>query len=885
MADLRYQVQVDTAQAQQSLARLKANTDSVGTAMLGLKSAIAGLALGAMVRGAAQAANAMTDLSAATGVSVQTIQGLSEAFGRNGASAQVAQDAILRISQSIGNAAEGSKKLTESFDRVGVSLQDIDTLSESDILRKTIDGLGRIPDAAERSRLAIELLGKSVRTVDFAGLSRDQEEFVRNAASAVPAIEAAGQANQNFANAAFVVQTELLKALQPLSELAVKLTENTAAIGRFIETAKNIAIVVGSVFLVTRAVTLLFGVFRALSASVGLIVGAFRSLRTTFAAFGTQLRAIAREGGITQRTFEALVKRFEFLGKAAAMLGKGLAPILGALTAIGTIVFPDTVRRAFSSLWDTITGTNRELEENKRAQEAATKAAAEAEQQRNRLAQQTQVLNEKIAENARRLREAAQAYNEQAFGIERNLRIQNSLIGAGEQQIRLNDALRQAESAYLSEATRLQNELARAKRSANEEERSQIPLLLEQLANLDRAYRDNMGTIRELVGEHENLVRARNLEEFATRQQQDAQAQLTRLQRETARLTMTELERKYYDIANAADDAAAAAIRAEEARRGAPLSLAEQEEYYRRAREGNAALIQQTRRLYNENERIRLQSRTFSAGWQRAWKEYRDAARDSSRLAENIFRTATQGMEDAIVNFAKTGKFEWKSMVADMAEQLLRSQIQKTIASIGDALGFGNLFGGKGSASTRGQTASNPLYVLDVASGGAGGAGAAAGGNLLGSLGSIFGGSTPGGTPGINPNAGGSGGSIFGTIGSVLGSVGSSLGTAVKTVTSSIGNVVGGLVSGVKNLFGGFFATGGTIPRGKFGVVGERGPELISGPADITPMGNLGGGVTNVTYNISAVDAISFQQLVARDPGFIHAVAMQGARGMPVGRR
>jgi hypothetical protein len=91
-------------------------------------------------------------------------------------------------------------------------------------------------------------------------------------------------------------------------------------------------------------------------------------------------------------------------------------------------------------------------------------------------------------------------------------------------------------------------------------------------------------------------------------------------------------------------------------------------------------------------------------------------------------------------------------------------------------------------------------------------------------------------------------------------------------------------VSGVKNLFGGFFATGGTIPRGKFGVVGERGPELISGPADITPMSGMGG-VTNVTYNISAVDAVSFQQLVARDPSFIHAVAMQGARGMPIGRR
>ena len=38
------------------------------------------------------------------------------------------------------------------------------------------------------------------------------------------------------------------------------------------------------------------------------------------------------------------------------------------------------------------------------------------------------------------------------------------------------------------------------------------------------------------------------------------------------------------------------------------------------------------------------------------------------------------------------------------------------------------------------------------------------------------------------------------------------------------------------------------------------------------------GAMGNVTYNINAVDAPSFQALVATDPGFIHQVAMQGAR-------
>jgi hypothetical protein len=41
------------------------------------------------------------------------------------------------------------------------------------------------------------------------------------------------------------------------------------------------------------------------------------------------------------------------------------------------------------------------------------------------------------------------------------------------------------------------------------------------------------------------------------------------------------------------------------------------------------------------------------------------------------------------------------------------------------------------------------------------------------------------------------------------------------------------------------------------------------------------GGGTNVTYNINAVDAMSFKQMIAQDPSFIHAVAMQGAKGIP----
>jgi len=93
------------------------------------------------------------------------------------------------------------------------------------------------------------------------------------------------------------------------------------------------------------------------------------------------------------------------------------------------------------------------------------------------------------------------------------------------------------------------------------------------------------------------------------------------------------------------------------------------------------------------------------------------------------------------------------------------------------------------------------------------------------------------------------------------------------------------LFEGLGERFAGFFANGGNIPSGQFGLVGERGPELISGPANVLPLDVQGTGTQSVTYNINAVDARSFRDLVARDPAFIHAVASQGAVRMPQRRR
>jgi len=102
----------------------------------------------------------------------------------------------------------------------------------------------------------------------------------------------------------------------------------------------------------------------------------------------------------------------------------------------------------------------------------------------------------------------------------------------------------------------------------------------------------------------------------------------------------------------------------------------------------------------------------------------------------------------------------------------------------------------------------------------------------------------------------------------------------------------GGLLGGIGKLFG--FANGGNPPLNQPSIVGERGPELFvpQSAGKIVPNHALGLGgqqvinnVTEVTYSIQAVDASSFRTMLARDPEFIHNVAEQGRRSMPIRSR
>ena len=69
--------------------------------------------------------------------------------------------------------------------------------------------------------------------------------------------------------------------------------------------------------------------------------------------------------------------------------------------------------------------------------------------------------------------------------------------------------------------------------------------------------------------------------------------------------------------------------------------------------------------------------------------------------------------------------------------------------------------------------------------------------------------------------------------------------------------------------FAGFFQEGGFIPRGQFGIVGEAGPEIVQGPANVTSASETasllsGSGTQNITFNVNTLDAVGVRDFLSR---------------------
>ena len=296
------------------------NVQQLNTAFANFRNVIGGLAIAGVVTSAFRLADGMVDIANATNLSTQSILGFSEAVTMNGGDLDSAQKSLVRFTQVLGDARNGLGAAQKSFADIGVSISDLQTLSEQDVLRKTIQGLGTTGDAAVRSAKSVDIFGRSFALVDVASVNSQLDEFIRRAGTSASAIEQAGEVQGRLNDSFAVFQIEMLKALEPLSEFILSITSNQDAIKSFMGTIINLGKLLATVFVVTSIPKLFSGI-----SSIAL------AFEKVYQSGGKTSILISQMGGRAARTGSIFGKLSLQIGAAAVAMG----PLVAGTVAFG----------------------------------------------------------------------------------------------------------------------------------------------------------------------------------------------------------------------------------------------------------------------------------------------------------------------------------------------------------------------------------------------------------------------------------------------------------------------------------------------------------------------------------------------------------------------
>lgn len=373
-------------------------------------------------------------------------------------------------------------------------------------------------------------------------------------------------------------------------------------------------------------------------------------------------------------------------------------------------------------------------------------------------------------------------YRDSVNDVKTKIKQQSELVKLTESEANVQRELNDFTKRYFDTIRPLQQEVTELKIKDTEESKLQAAEIERQIGLITNLYKTSIAGLKT-----ELELREKNRQDEETRilllnnlrdLQEDLNDSIRQSNRDLEDLNLTPFQKEIKDITREIDDKLIKSIN--NIKRQWENGLITNDAYLAEIKNLEAEANKAFETLTENAKKQRQIQRSFEYGWRQAFENYKDDATNAAKAAERIFDKATSSMEDMIVNFAKTGKFEFKSFVNSILEDMLRANVRQLFT----------------------QTLSG-----------------------------------------------------------------------------------GGIVKGLGKLLG--FANGGIIPTNGPVLVGERGPEIISGAfgRNVTPNEQLGFGTTSVIYNINAVDALSFKQLVASDPGFIYAVTEQGRKTIPSGRR
>lgn len=133
----------------------------VGVAFAGVGAAVSG-AFGVAINSAMDFGGEIKDASDKTLIAAEDLQKLKYAAEQSGVGFEGLQSAIIRMNKNLGEAAAtGKGPFVDALASVGMKLQDLQGLTPDQQFLKLADAINGVTDPAQRTLLAVDLLGKS----------------------------------------------------------------------------------------------------------------------------------------------------------------------------------------------------------------------------------------------------------------------------------------------------------------------------------------------------------------------------------------------------------------------------------------------------------------------------------------------------------------------------------------------------------------------------------------------------------------------------------------------------------------------------------------------------------------------------------------------------
>ena len=823
----------NTTALSNSFNKLGASTTGLVSKLNGIKTILAGLITVEALRSANEYANAVKDIAVTADLSIESVIGLGKAFETNGGSAEGARNAILKFGETIGDAIAGSATAQKALQAVGVSLGDIQSKGNEELFKQSIDSLGKMENASMRLKAQMDVMGKGAKGVSFPGVATDFGPAAQEAAKYKSAIEAGSAASENLKKNLGNLTQALLNVAEPLNKIVSATTVTVTAF----ESLFKIIAAAGAAFLIFGKVipavhALVGGLGAAITAGGGIIalftsaiMGMVYGLINAVKNFGRFIGVLASGQAATASLIFGL--------KGILVLLLRFAGIAGIIYAVVEAV--DALSKAFLNFspidyliekFDILLKKSKEFFGMNQNPSGNSKAGAGRGDSAESVAAQ-------IAQGEKLRKEYdARIAKEEEFK-KRQSELRGEILKIGEAYDKNNSKLNSATALErrLVGASEDKQESARAEAAGWERMYDAIDSLVEKRKEWAKGTPEQQASLGIIDAEIAAIKKRGEAQNENIREYIDM-LQGARLV-EKGRLADIE------NMTKAMEEQA----KRQEALAGIRLGMgaAMQDVKFAGAQAGKSPFAQQAALIVEDARKAALEAgRAFSAAFEDTGDGLTPAR--AQELADGLAAIAEgyKGISDEQMKnleASRTWSAGWEEAFAVYKDAAQNAAEQSKTYFETFTKGMEDVF----VSFVR----TGKLSFKDLAN------------SLIADFARIQAKKAIAGL--FDMGGGGSEG----------------------------GFSMGSMMGGIGKIFG--FANGGNPAMGKPAIVGENGPEWLvpRNAVSVIPNGAMGGGssITNVTYSIQATDAASFQQLLARDPGFLHAVAEKGRRNLPQGAR